>query len=246
MSLVDVGMLVDQSICVNCEACTLVCKDIYDTTPSIFRTKIKTVETGDYPDVVKVFNKKACMHCEDAQCVASCPVKACHKNDDGLTVIDERTCIQCNYCVANCPFGTITYDRSKSLMEKCSLCDTRMEKGLEPFCSAVCGTHAIKFGSRAEMVSLGRKRVEELKEQGFEDAYLYGEDEMGGTRVLLVLQHSPEKYDLPVNPQQSLGSQIWKYLVTPYGGIAALAGAGAMLYNYAANKRMIPPQKGDD
>ncbi len=243
MSVYDVGMLVDMSTCAACEACTLVCKDIYCTTKSVFRSKIKTVESGEYPDVIKAFNKKACMHCADAQCVASCPTKACHKNDDDLTVIDERTCIQCNYCVANCPFQTITYDRSKSIMEKCSLCDTRIEKGLEPFCSAVCTTKAIQYGNRAEMISLGRQRVNELKEQGYEDACLYGEDEMGGTRVLMVLQHSPEKYDLPVNPQQSMGSQIWKYLVSPYGGVMALAGGLAMLYNYASNKKLL---SGDD
>ncbi len=241
MSLTDVGMLIDQSTCVACEACTLECKLIYNTTKGLFRTKIKTVETGEYPDVIKVFNKKACMHCQDAQCVASCPTNACHKNDDGLTVIDDRTCINCNYCIANCPFQTIVYDRSRSIMEKCSLCDTRIEKGLDPFCSRVCTTKAIQYGSRAKMVSLGRQRVNDLKEQGYEDAYLYGETEMGGTRVLMVLQHSPEKYNLPVNPQQSMGSQVWKYLISPYGGVAALAGALAMVYNYGYNKKVLPP-----
>lgn len=245
MSIVDVGMLVDLSRCANCEACTLVCKDIYNTTPTIFRTKIKTVESGEFPDVIKTFNKKACMHCADAQCVAACPVKACRKNDEGLTVIDERICIQCNYCVANCPFGTITYDRSRSIMEKCSLCDTRVEKDLEPFCAGVCTTNAIKYGTRAKMVSVGSKRVKELQEQGYEDACLYGETEMGGTRVLMVLQHSPEKYDLPVDPQISAGSRVWKYLISPYGGIMALAGALALLYNYASNKRILPPVKDD-
>ena len=245
MSKADVAMLIDQSICVNCESCTLVCKDIYNTTKGVFRTKIQTVESGEYPDVVKVYNRKSCMHCNDAPCVASCPTKACYKNDDDLTVIDERTCIECNYCYANCPFQAITYDRSKGLMEKCSLCDTRIEKNLEPFCSMVCNTKAIKYGSRAEMMSYGNKRVSDLKDNGYEDAYLYGVDEMGGTRVFYVLQHSPEKYDLPVDPQQSAGSQIWKYLVSPFGGIAALAAAGALLFNYGSNKRILSGKEDD-
>lgn len=237
MAIADFAMLVDQSRCANCEACTLVCKQIYSTTKGVFKTKIHTIENGSYPDVVTVFNKKACMHCTDARCVISCPTNACHKTGDGLTVIDERICIGCNYCAGNCPFGAITFDRAKNIMEKCSMCNTRVEKGLKPFCAEVCTAKVISFGARAAMVDAGKKRVAALKQQGYEDAYLYGEDELGGLRVLLVLQHGPEKYNMPVDPGVPVGTRIWKYLISPLGGIAALAAAVGLLANYAGNRK---------
>jgi len=97
------AMLVDQSLCVGCEACTAVCKQIYNISKGVFRTKIHTHETGAYPEAAVLYNKKACMHCEEAACVMACPTRACHKNEKGLTVFDHRLCIECNYCAANCP-----------------------------------------------------------------------------------------------------------------------------------------------
>lgn len=237
MAIADFAMLVDSSLCVNCEACTLVCKQIYGTTQGIFKTKIHTHEHGAYPDVTTVYNKKACMHCTEAGCVNSCPTGACHKTDDGLTVIDDRTCILCNYCAGNCPYGAITFDRSRSIMDKCSLCNNRIERGLAPFCAEVCTSKTITFDARAKLVDAGKKRVSMLKEQGFEEANLYGESELGGLRVLLVLQHSPDKYGLPVEPEVPLGTRMWKYLVSPFGGVAALAAVAALIYNYSNSKK---------
>ena len=237
MAYSDYAMMIDKSICINCEACTTVCKQIYGTTDDIYRTKMHVRESGTYPEVNTVYHKKACMHCTEAQCVMSCPTGACHKTEDGLTVIDERTCITCNYCAANCPYGVITFDRSKSIMEKCTLCDTRVEKGLEPFCATVCTPKAISFGARAKLVANGKARVKMLKEQGYENAVLYGENELGGLRVLMVLQHSPDNYGLPVNPEVSLGTSIWQYLLKPLGGIAAIGLIGGLIYNYTNNKR---------
>lgn len=242
MAIADFAMLVDQSRCVNCEACTLVCKQIYGTSKGIFKTKINVHESGSYPDVVMVYNKKACMHCSEARCVIACPTKACHKTGEGLTVIDERMCIYCNYCAGNCPYGAITFDRGKNIMEKCSMCNTRVEKGLKPFCAEVCTSKVISFGARAAMIAEGQKRVEALKAQGYEDAVLYGESELGGLRVLLVLQHAPEKYKLPEDPQVPVGNRIWKYIISPLGGIAAVAAAVGLIANYAGNKRNVSKQ----
>ncbi|MGM0652362.1 MAG: 4Fe-4S dicluster domain-containing protein, partial [Bacillota bacterium] len=216
---------------------TLVCKQIYSLTDDIYRTQIDTYEHGDYPDSIEVFNKKACMHCTEALCVISCPTGAMYKNDDGLTVYDERICISCNHCVANCPFGVITFDRTRDIMEKCTFCDKRVENGLEPFCYSVCSPQAIKYGSRPAMIAAGNQRVQLLKDQGFEEANLYGVDEFGGLRVLLVLQYTPDKYNLPAETEVPMGKQIFKYLISPFGGVAAFAAIGALIYNYASNKK---------
>ncbi len=237
MAVSDYAMMIDSSICVNCEACTTVCKQIYSTSNGIFRTKMHVHENGTYPAVDTVFNKKACMHCADAQCVMSCPTGACHKTDEGLTVIDDRTCILCNYCAANCPYGAISFDRSKSIMDKCSLCNTRVEKGLSPLCAEVCTPKAITYGPRTELIAGGEQRVSMLKGQGYEGANLYGITEFDGLGVLLVLQHEPAKYNLPAETEAPMGKRVFKYLLSPFGGIAALAAIGALIYNFASNRK---------
>ncbi len=239
MAVSEYAMMIDKSICVNCEACTTVCMQIYGTTKGIFRTKMYSYENGTYPDLDTVFFKKACMHCNEAQCVMSCPTGACHKNDDGLTIIDDRTCITCNYCAGNCPYNAISFDRDKTIMDKCTLCDTRIEKGLEPFCATVCTPKAISFGSREELIARGKQRVSALVEQGYDEANLYGENELGGLAVLMVLQHTPRVYGLPEDPEVRFGTRLWKYIISPLGGLAALAAIIGLVYNFGNNKKKM-------
>ncbi|SMP45375.1 4Fe-4S dicluster domain-containing protein [Anoxynatronum buryatiense] len=221
----EMTMLVDHSLCIGCEACTAVCKNIYDSdasiynvTPLIFRTKISELNTGQYysgsaaGSMRTVYKKNACLHCTEASCVMACPTRACHKNEDGLVVIDERLCISCNYCAKNCPYNAISYDRPAGAVNKCSLCDARIDQGLEPLCSTVCPTKAVQFGPRDTMIAHASQRVEDLKNQGYVSANLYGTTEFNGQRVLMILDEAPPAYGLPVNPQIPLSLRLWSAL----------------------------------
>lgn len=42
-----------------------------------------------------------------------------------------------------------------------------------------------------------------------------------------------------VAPQVKVGTRIWKHLISPYGGVAALAAIGGLVYNYANSKKSI-------
>ena len=232
----DVCMLIDQSLCVNCEACTAVCKQIYNVSPGLFRTKIHEQETGSFPEVISAYNKKACLHCTDAACVMACPTGALGKVPNGLTVINNSICIKCNYCAANCPYGAISFDRSKNVMEKCDLCFGRIEEGLDPFCAEVCTTRAIKYGSREEMMVAGQNRVADLQEQGFAEANFYGVQELGGLGVLTVLTGSPDKHLLPVDPTISGGLRIWRAL--PLTPIAVIVGGTIMAFNFLHSRKV--------
>ena len=49
-------------------------------------------ERGAYPVVDVAYRFHACQHCDEAPCMAACPVEgAIYKRDDGLVVIDTDT-----------------------------------------------------------------------------------------------------------------------------------------------------------
>jgi len=237
----DLTMLVDHSLCIGCEACTAVCKSIYEVTPSIFRTKIKEHSTGQYYSGISagsmrmVYKKDACFHCTEASCVMACPTGACHKNDDGLVVIDNRLCISCNYCAKNCPYFAISYDRPNAVVDKCSLCEARIKEDMEPFCSSVCPTRAVRFGPRDEMMAYADNRIQDLQGQGYTNANLYGATEFGGQRVLNLLDESPQQYGLPVNPEIPMSLRLWSSM--PLRPIALLAAAAVVGFNFLHSRK---------
>ncbi len=219
-------MLIDQSLCVGCEACTTVCKSVYGVSTGVFRTKIDREETGVFPSVKVGYNKRACQHCREAACVMACPTRALQKTPDKLTVLDQRLCITCNYCVANCPYGAINYDRSTRTMEKCDLCLVRIRDGLQPLCVEVCTSRVIEFGERSRMIAKAKERRKRLLEQGYANATIYGEEELGGLQVITVLSDAPQSYGLPPDPRIPLGLRLWRMIpLTP----AVLVAAGLVM-----------------
>ncbi|MCC5910607.1 MAG: 4Fe-4S dicluster domain-containing protein [Clostridiaceae bacterium] len=229
MSYENTAMLVDESLCTGCNACTVVCKQLYELPYGIFRTKINRISSGSYPVVKDYFDKRACFHCTDAACVKACPTGACQKDENGLTMINSSLCITCNWCVTNCPFDAVQPNRTNGVIEKCTLCSGRIKADKEPFCAEVCTTRAVKFGTRREMLKLGRKRVGELKDQGYTNAYIYGEQELNGLKVLTVLTDKPENYNLPSNPKIPMSLQVWKYI--PFKPLMFAVGGLALSFN---------------
>jgi hypothetical protein len=59
------------------------------------------------------------------------------------------------------------------------------------------------FGPRDDLIKRGHRRINQLKARKLNpapDAYLYGENELEGTHVLMLLKFRTETYGLPVNP----------------------------------------------
>ena len=88
-----------------------------------------------------------CLQCEDASCQAVCPTGALVRNfaTGAIELLRER-CIKCKQCVAACPFGCMGWDEAWRSVQKCDLCGTRLEHGLEPACVRVCPTKALGQG----------------------------------------------------------------------------------------------------
>ena len=51
------GFLIDQSKCIGCHACSTACKSENQVPLGVYRTWVKYVETGSYPDVRRRFQE---------------------------------------------------------------------------------------------------------------------------------------------------------------------------------------------
>jgi formate dehydrogenase iron-sulfur subunit len=124
------------------------------------------------------------------------------RTDLGNVVVQQDVCNGCRACIAACPFGVISYNQQTGRVNKCTLCDDRIQMGLETACAKACPTDSIVFGDVDELRVKARQRVDTLKQQGFNKAQLYGDsDILGGLNVFYLLLDDPEEYGQPRAPQ---------------------------------------------
>jgi Fe-S-cluster-containing dehydrogenase component/formate-dependent nitrite reductase membrane component NrfD len=140
------AFVIDQRKCIGCHACTVACKAEHDVPIGVYRTWVKYIEKGQFPNSRRYFLVNRCNHCDDAPCVAICPTKALYKRKDGIVDFDSSRCIGCKSCMQACPYDALYIDPNSHTAAKCNYCAHRTEVGLEPACVVVCPEHAIIAG----------------------------------------------------------------------------------------------------
>jgi Fe-S-cluster-containing dehydrogenase component len=116
-----------------------------------------------------------CNHCDNPPCVRVCPTGATWKREtDGIVMMDWHRCIGCRYCMAACPYGSRSFNwvdprphiaslnpdfptRTIGVVEKCTFCAERLDKGQPPACVEACPEKAMLFGDLSDPSSKVRE-----------------------------------------------------------------------------------------
>ncbi|MCP3905654.1 MAG: polysulfide reductase NrfD [Planctomycetes bacterium] len=252
------GFVIDHDRCIGCHACTVACKAENDVPVGDFRTWVKYIEQGTFPEVKRHFAVLRCNHCTDAPCVTICPVNALEKRPDGIVDLDRDACIGCRACMQACPYDAIYVNADSGAAEKCHYCAHRVERGLDPACVVVCPVEAIlpgdldDPGSRAGRAMREKETTVRRAEQGTgPNVHYVGIDD-------LTLQpgaaHRPEHYiwsdrppdkpeawpgSLPLVPDAAVvldtGHRVeWGWHVSLYLLTKGIAAGAAVLAPFAA------------
>jgi len=255
-----VAKYIDTTTCIGCKACEVACQEWNDL-PALATHQLGSYQTlptlhSEFWNLIRfaereleggglawLMRKDQCMHCEEPGCLEACPAPgAIVQYENGIVDVDPAKCIGCEYCVAGCPFDVPRYQAQTGKMSKCTLCVDRTSVGLEPACVKACPTGCLQYGTKDDMLSLGERRVAQLRANGFPEALLYDPPGVGGTGVVTVLAHgdNPEWYGLPRDPRVPLSVRFWKRILKPFGMLAILGAVAGAFTHYARFGRREP------
>lgn len=139
-------MLIGLNSCSGCHACSVACKTEHRASIGYHRNTVQYVESGTFPNVKRKFVPTLCQHCTDLPCHKACSFDAIIRKENGTIIIDQERCTGSGLCVHACPYGAIYMDPSSYKASKCDFCESWVEGGELPACTATCPTNAILFG----------------------------------------------------------------------------------------------------
>lgn len=157
MTMAHKSVVSDPEKCTGCRLCELACSAIKEKGFSPLLSRIRTVHV-DNPILLNM--AIACVLCEKAPCVTSCPTKALLKSESGIIRVDEKKCNGCSWCIAACKFGAIASHFEKNTVMICDLCEG------SPKCVEFCPKEALSLKTAEEIgQQMRRKVVKKLLEQ---------------------------------------------------------------------------------
>lgn len=146
----------DMSKCIGCKCCEVACSEQNNNPGGIRWRRVGELEGGVYPFAERFHLSMGCNHCLDAACLKGCPVDAYRKDElTGLVLHNANTCIGCQYCTWNCPYGVPQFNPERGVVGKCDMCHGRLAEGREPACVSACPQGAIAV----ELVNIAEWRA---------------------------------------------------------------------------------------
>ena len=141
------GMVIDTNRCTCCHGCTIACISENNLPDGKYRSWVKKISKGTYPNVRFHFLPRLCNNCEDAPCLNLCPTKATYRTEeDGVVHVDRDICVGCHICIDACPYGARYFNTITNTADKCDFCYHRITKGIQPACVTACTGRARIFG----------------------------------------------------------------------------------------------------
>ena len=146
--------------CQGCGTCMMACALAHSgiASYSLSRIQIQQDSFTNWPDDVSM---AVCRQCQDAPCVAVCPVRPIKANKSNprqgnVRMIDQSLCIGCKMCLTRCPFtpSRIQWNVELQKSQKCDLCadtpylEEKGGPGGTQACVKVCPVNAIAFTTK--------------------------------------------------------------------------------------------------
>ncbi len=224
--MADKAFLVDTTKCQGCRACQVACKQwngnpgqetkFFEGTEFTNPKELSAITWNHVqfseldrsnPDrPVWSIRHTKCYHCNEANCLRVCPVKAISK-EDGWTIIDQNKCIGCGACVEACIYNVPhiaeqAYEGYESIKkDKSHKCHACVKNPREiPACAFACPSGALTYLDRLKAIEEAERRLVEYKKI-FPEASIYGKEQFGGLHVITILKYKPEKFGLEVAPK---------------------------------------------
>lgn len=202
------GFFIDTTRCTACKGCQVACKQWNDlpvektenqgnlqNPPDLSSRTYKLVRMKEEIIGGKLkwlFFPDQCRHCLTAPCLLwAQDTEAIYQDEDtGAVVYTSATRkLKAEDIIGACPYDVPRSDESGTLA-KCTMCNDRVKKGLEPACVKTCPTGALNFGNLEEMRALALERLAKAKST-YPNARLIDPD---AVRVIFLTAFAPEKY----------------------------------------------------
>ncbi len=172
------AMVLDSRKCIDCKACVVACKAENDVPLGVFRNRINVEREGAFPRLRVSFDPEQCHHCDNPSCVRVCPTGASLQREDGIVLVTEADCIGCKYCIVACPYGARFFNEETKVVDKCTFCAHRVDRGELPACVETCPSKVRTFGDLTDPASplhvlLSSRRYRVLKPQTGNGPQLY-------------------------------------------------------------------------
>lgn len=202
------GFFIDTTRCIACKGCQVACKqwnrlpadktenhgnlqnppDFSYTTYKLVRMKEEIIDGR----LNWLFFPDQCRHCLIPPCLlwAQNTDAIYQDKKSGAVIFTPKT----KHLKAADITGACPYDVPRSgengMLAKCTMCNDRVEKGLQPACVKTCPTGSLNFGDLKEMRKMAHERLEKIKPT-YPEARLVDPD---AVRVIFLVAFAPDRY----------------------------------------------------
>ncbi len=140
-------LTIDHERCWGCLTCEVACKQENRAAEGVKLIEVQEIGPKAENDHLEFsFFVNVCRQCDDPPCVDACPEEAILQGIDGIVFLNDDLCTGCRLCLDACPYKVIAYNHEKGIVQKCNLCQHRVDHGLLPACADnICLAHCISF-----------------------------------------------------------------------------------------------------